>query len=104
MPSLGFRVNSPTSNPSIPQAKVSGDGLMSNWRGKGSGPDLPALLSASSCSSAARLGYSNPHSDRGAARLDRAALLGKPHTFPGLERGEMLPVSPHCLGITSHQG
>jgi len=59
IPSLGFRVNNSTSNPSILQAKLAGGGLMSNRRGKERGPGLPAPLSASSCNSAARLGHSH---------------------------------------------
>lgn len=50
MPSLGFRVNTPAGNPSIPQAKVAGDGLISNWGGRSADPQhcslsAPALSS-----------------------------------------------------------
>lgn len=46
----------------------------------------------------------NPRSDRGAAGRDGAAFLGKTPHIPRGGRDETLPVSPRCLGVTSHGG
>lgn len=98
MPSLGIRMNTPTSNPSTPQAKVAGVALCLTGEGRKAVPDLPALLSADSCGSAARLGHSDepqqrPRSRRAGRGRSPGEGLAHPQGLKGVRCHLSLPAA-----------